>query len=103
MLDADIEQLRQLSTTIKDVGTKIDEIDVRTTGDAISVALPGCDIGSRCATAGEYIEGAWLRVAWRLAGMSTLITSCADNYAMTDEQFKQQLAGLTFGTSGADR
>lgn len=103
MLDADIEQLRQLSTTIKAVGTRIDEIDVRTTGDTVGAALPGCDIGTRCATAGEYIEGAWLRVAGRLASMSTLITSCADNYAMTDEQFKQQLSVLTFDTSGGDR
>ncbi|MGQ4600375.1 hypothetical protein [Nocardia sp. R6R-6] len=100
MLDADIQQLRKLATTVADVGVKIDEIDVRTTGDSIRTALPGCEIGAECATAGEYIEGAWLRVSWRLAKLATLITSCADSYSMTDDEFKQKLNSMTFDSAG---
>ncbi|WP_280301827.1 hypothetical protein [Nocardia neocaledoniensis] len=103
MLEADIQQLRKLATTVTDVGAKIDEIDVRTTGGSITAALPGCEIGARCATAGEYIEGAWLRVSWRLAKLSTLVTSCADNYSMTDEEFKRKLASMAFDPDSGNR
>ncbi|MFC8530680.1 hypothetical protein [Nocardia sp. NPDC057227] len=103
MLEADIQQLRKLATVVAEVGAEIDRIDVRTTGTAVRTALPGCAIAAACATAGEYIEGAWLRVSWRLTELSTLLVSCADNYAMTEDDFTRKLRSLAFDPAGGQR
>ncbi|MFC8044423.1 hypothetical protein [Nocardia sp. NPDC057353] len=103
MLEADIQQLRTLATTVAEVGVAIDRIDVRTTGTTMRTALPGCAIGAGCATAGEYIEGAWLRVARRLAELSTLLVACADNSSMTEDEFTRKLSAMAFDSAGGQR
>lgn len=103
MLEADIQQLRTLATTVAEVGAEIDRIDVRATGTAMRAALPGCAIAAACATAGEYIEGAWLRVSWRLTELSALLTACADNHAMTEDEFTRKLSAMVFDSAGGQR
>ncbi len=100
MLQADIDQLKKLATTVDTVAQEIDKIDVRTTGDQIGAALPGCSLGQVCAQAGEFTEGAWLRVAQRLQALSGLVKQCADNLATTDEDFKKKLDTMDFKARG---
>ncbi|AVH20899.1 type VII secretion target [Nocardia cyriacigeorgica] len=96
MLQADIDQLNRLATTLNDVGNSIDALEIRTVGDQLAAALPGAPIPATCAKAGEYTEGAWLRVAQRIRQLANITTQCAANYQMTDEEFAKQLDTMAF-------
>lgn len=100
MLQADTDQLKKLSTTLDSVSQEIDKIDVRTAGDQIGAALPGCSLGQICAQTGEFTEGAWLRVAQRIQALSAIVKQAADTYQMTDEEFKQRLDAMDFKDRG---
>lgn len=96
MFDADIQQLWALATTLDGVAAEIDKIDVRATGDQIASALPGCSLGQVCAQAGEFTEGAWLRVAQRIQKLSTIVKESTNSYTITDEEFKTRLDAMDF-------
>lgn len=101
MLQADIDQLTKLATTLDTVSKDIDAIDVRTTGDKLAEALPGCQpISTACGQAGEFTEGAFLRVAQRVTALGTLINKSATTYALTDEQFRQQMEYMSYRVEG---
>ncbi|NKY85683.1 hypothetical protein [Nocardia veterana] len=100
MLQADIDELNKLVTTLKDVATQVDGIVVRTTGDQITAALPGCTIGPACAQLGEFTEGAWFRVAERVRALSDLVYKSANLFAANDEQFRLMLDQMDFHTRG---
>ncbi|WP_051407327.1 hypothetical protein [Nocardia sp. CNY236] len=96
MLSADISQMHNLAGTLDDVGKQIDALDVRTAASGLAAALPGCPVSAVCLTAGEYTEGAWLRVADRIRQIATLTTRCADDVEATDADFKTQLDTMAF-------
>ncbi|MFI1459420.1 hypothetical protein [Nocardia carnea] len=100
MLEADIDQLKKLADTLDDIGGEIDTIDVRTTGDQIGTALPGCNLGTICAQAGEFTEGAWLRIALRMRALSEIVRQSADDMNTTDQQFKDKLNTMDFRIPG---
>ncbi|UGT41154.1 hypothetical protein LTV02_35295 [Nocardia yamanashiensis] len=101
MLEADIQQLRALTVQVNTAATAIDGIDVRTSGNAIGELLPGSGLGPVCAQAGEFIEGSWLRIAQRLQKLSGIVTTAADDYQVTDEEFAKRLAAMEFQVRGA--
>lgn len=100
MLEADTDQLKKLADTLDDIGGEIDKIDVRTTGEQIGAALPGCNLGTICAQAGEFTEGAWLRIALRMRALSEIVRQSADDMNTTDQQFKDKLNTMDFRTPG---
>ncbi|MGV9926156.1 hypothetical protein [Nocardia rhamnosiphila] len=100
MLEADIDELKKLADTLDSVGGEIDKIDVRTTGDQLGAALPGCNLGTICAQAGEFTEGAWLRIALRMQALSEIVRQCADDMNTTDQQLKDKLNTMDFRIPG---
>lgn len=100
MLEADMDQLKKLADTLDSVAEEIDKIDVRTTGDQIGAALPGCNLGAICAQTGEFTEGAWLRIALRVRALSGIVRQCADDMDTTDQQFKDKLNTMDFRLPG---
>lgn len=100
MLEADIAQLKDLAATLDSVAGEIDKIDVRTSGDKLAEALPGCSLTPVCAQVGEFAEGAWLRVAQRMQQLSRLVTESANAYEMTDDEFKRKLDTMDFTSRG---
>lgn len=100
-LTADIPKIRNLVTTIDDVATQIDALDIRTQVAGLANAFPGSDLAAACAQAGEFTEGAWLRVSQRFNGISTAMTTCANNVEATDDDFKKSLDTLRFHAPGA--
>lgn len=100
MLQADTDQLKKLATTLDTVSQEIDKIDVRTAGDQIGAALPGCSLGQVCAQTGEFTEGAWLRVAQRLQKLSSIVQVSAASYVSTDQDFKNMLDSMDFKARG---
>ncbi|MFJ1459446.1 hypothetical protein [Nocardia sp. N2S4-5] len=100
MLKADVDELNKLVTTLEDIAQQIDNINVRTTGDQVGAALPGCALGAVCAQAGEFTEGAWLRVAERVRKLSGLVNMSTHVFSTTDEQFGQILDSMDFHGRG---
>ncbi|WP_431963333.1 hypothetical protein [Nocardia sp. bgisy134] len=100
MLEADIQELKNLATTLDGVAAEVDKIDVRTTGDQIAAALPGCSVGGVCAQAGELTEGAWLRVAQRIQKLSGIVRQSAETLTTTDDEFKKKLDTMDFTVRG---
>ncbi|MFD3707503.1 hypothetical protein ACFWUP_30575 [Nocardia sp. NPDC058658] len=100
MLKVDIDNLNQLATTVSNAAIDIDGLEVRTMGDAIGAALPGCEVGASCAQAGEFVEGAWLRAAQRLEKLSGLVRECTSAVQLTDEEFKKRLDTMDFAARG---
>ena len=100
MLEADIDQLKKLASTLDSISGEIDKIDVRANGDKLGAALPGCNLGAICAQTGEFTEGAWLRIAQRVQALSGIVKQCADNMDTTDQQFKDKLNTMNFRIPG---
>ncbi|WP_067839784.1 hypothetical protein [Nocardia lijiangensis] len=100
MFEADVQELGRLSGTVNSVAEEIDKIDVRTSGNKLAEALPGCPVGPACVQSGEFIEGAWMRISQRLQELSTLVWRTAGEYQITDEQFKQRLNRMDFQVRG---
>ncbi|MEC3958321.1 hypothetical protein VMT65_35180 [Nocardia sp. CDC153] len=100
MFQADIDELKKLATTVSSVGDEIDNLDVRTTGDTLGDALPGIAIGAACSKAGEYTEGAWLRIAERMRKLAGIVNQCADDIKVTDTEFKNRLEQMHFFRTG---
>ncbi|MVU82277.1 hypothetical protein GPX89_34200 [Nocardia sp. ET3-3] len=100
MFQADIDELKKLATTVTSVGDEIDNLDVRTTGDKVGDALPGIPIGAACSQAGEYTEGAWLRIAERMRTLAGIVNQCADDIKVTDTEFKNRLEQMHFFRTG---
>ncbi|MEV6278578.1 hypothetical protein [Nocardia sp. NPDC051832] len=100
MFEADIRRLRTLSTTVNTVAAEIDKIDVRTNGNKLVEALPGCAVGPACVQSGEFIEGAWLRISQRLQQLSSIVGVSTTVFQASDEEFKLRLDTMDFKTQG---
>lgn len=59
------------------------------------------EIGAACAKAGEYSEGAWLRIAERMRKLAGIVNQCADNVQTTDQEFKNRLEVMDFFATGS--
>ncbi|MFC3961708.1 hypothetical protein [Nocardia jiangsuensis] len=99
MLTADILQLNRLADTVGTVSAEIDKIDVRTSADRIPNALPGCTVGQACVQSGEFIEGAWLRMAQRLHQLETIVRQCSASIHTTETEFTDRLNSMDFRAS----
>lgn len=100
MLQADIDQIRTLAGKLRDAGTKIDDMNVRTGADGLAAAMPdyandpGSGIPQAVAQAAEFVEGAYLRVAERYRQVATLCVESADRLETTDQEFAGTLSAL---------
>ncbi|MCM6778190.1 hypothetical protein NDR87_32380 [Nocardia sp. CDC159] len=101
LTQADMDQLNSLAGKLEEVGNAIDAVDIRTALAKVREALVACDIVPVCDQAGEFIEGAYLRVAERERSIATKIRTCATDFAMTDQNFKKALDEFDFHGSGA--
>ncbi|WP_431969586.1 hypothetical protein [Nocardia sp. bgisy134] len=100
MFEADIQQLRWLVSTVDSVAAEIDKIDVRTNGNKIPEALPGCALGPVCVQSGEFIEGAWMRISERLQRLSSIVNLSTTVFQTTDEEFELRLKAMDFQVRG---
>lgn len=96
MLTVDLVQLNRLADTVGIVSGEIDKIDVRSSADKIPSALPGCPVGQACVQSGEFIEGAWLRVAQRLQQLETIVRQCSASTHTTETEFADRLNSMDF-------
>lgn len=96
-MQVDPEQLRALASSMERIGAALDALEVRPAADAVGPAMPGTPLGTACSTAGEYVEGAWLRMAMRCTRLSNIAPGSASTYAVSDQQFRDELNSLDGG------
>ncbi|MEU7769402.1 type VII secretion target [Nocardia sp. NPDC049190] len=93
-MKVDPEKLRELAASIDDIGARAGALHVRAGADAVAGAMPSSPLAEICATAGEYVESAWLRMAVRCERMSDICRGSAGTYAVTDIEFRDHLAAM---------
>ncbi|NNH72327.1 hypothetical protein HLB23_21110 [Nocardia uniformis] len=100
LVQADIDQLRALATTLDGIKTAIDGIDVRSSAVPVGAALPGTVFGDTCDLATENIEHGWYRVAERIGRVGTTIAQAANSYntaeKVSEGEFVDLMAGFDF-------
>lgn len=101
MLQADVDELTKLASTINDVASRIGTLTAGKTpaGRAAADALPGCPLTATVRQAGEFVDGAWYRVTNRLHHVGSVVTESASDYRTTDDQFRDRLTSLRFTAS----
>ncbi|QNG20943.1 hypothetical protein G4H71_08945 [Rhodococcus triatomae] len=93
-MQVDPEQLRALASSMDRIGAEIDALNVRSKVDEVGPAMQGSPLGGSCSVAGEFVEGAWLRMAMRCARYSNLARGSASTYAVTDQDFRDGLTAM---------
>ncbi len=91
------EQLRSLASTMQDIGSGVQALDIRTKINEIGTALPGSGLGEVAATAADHIEGAWLRMAMRCTRISNICHGNAGTFEVTDADFRDKLTEMGDG------
>ncbi|NLE78064.1 MAG: hypothetical protein GX610_00505 [Rhodococcus sp.] len=97
-MKVDPEELRALAGVLEGVSSAVDAIEVRTQCDAVAAAIPGTDLGAAAAKAGEFVEGAYLRVADRISQISQIAQGNARNYDVQEGEFLERLTAMEHGT-----
>lgn len=85
------DELRAMAVALDMAGQTIDDLDVRTICSSAGSSLAGTSLSQACSQAGEYVEGAYLRMAGRMWRMSGVAKGTADSYDVTDEDFTHKL------------
>ncbi|MBF6135241.1 hypothetical protein IU501_19845 [Nocardia otitidiscaviarum] len=100
LVQADIDQLRTLATTLAGVKVAIDGIDVRSFAESVGAALPGTALGDTADLATENIERAWYRVAERIGRIGSAIDQATGVYnaaeTVSEGEFVELMAGFDF-------
>lgn len=93
-MNVDPNELRSLAASMYEAGSAIDEIDVRGLIDGAGDFMPGCDVPAATRQAGEYTEGAYLRVAQRARRIAAICRGNASDFEITDEDYRAKMAAV---------
>lgn len=97
-MKVDPEQLRALAASLDGGSSAIDAIEVRPACDAVAAAMPGTELGQAAAQAGELVEGAYLRMSWRLDEISRIARGNANSYDVEEGEFSERLGAMGHAT-----
>ncbi|EME22362.1 hypothetical protein [Rhodococcus triatomae] len=93
-MQVDPEQLRVLAAGMYESGETIDDIDVRTMIDGAGDFLPGCGVVSAVREAGEFTEGAYLRMAERARLIAFVAKGGANDFEVSEDEFRADLGAI---------
>jgi hypothetical protein len=96
MLQADIDQLTKLATTLDTLADAIGDLHVRGKDNLVTAAMPGSTVPSDCLQAGLRVEAAYAQVAKRMQDVAGKIRESSANLQTTDDQFAQGMHALDF-------
>lgn len=77
-----------------DVGETIDDIEVRGFINTAGDFMPGCDVPAALEEAGEFIEGAYLRMAQRARRIAAVAKGNAHEFEVSEDDFRSRLNSL---------
>ncbi|MDI9950420.1 MULTISPECIES: hypothetical protein [Rhodococcus] len=93
-MKVDPTELRVLASSMYDVGETIDDIEVRGSINTVGDFMPGCDVPAALDEAGEFIEGAYLRMAQRARRIAVVATGNAHEFEVSEDDFRSQLNAI---------
>lgn len=91
MLGADIDELHKLAGTVSGAALNISKIQAAAAAAGIADALPGSGLESVCTQAGQFVDGAYQRVAGKLTQVAGKIETVSQWYLSTDEDFATEM------------
>jgi hypothetical protein len=91
LLQADIDELHKLAGVLAAAGVNITKANATAATAKIAEALPGSGLDVVCTQAGQFIDGAYQRVATKLSDVSGKIDTVSQWYLETDESFAAEL------------
>ncbi|MGF6886338.1 hypothetical protein ABIA39_000305 [Nocardia sp. GAS34] len=87
LLQADLDELHKLAGVLAAAGTNITKVNATTMAAQIASALPGSGLDGVCTQAGQFVDGAYQRVAKKLSDVSGKVETASQWYLETDEDF----------------
>ncbi|WP_225730704.1 MULTISPECIES: type VII secretion target [unclassified Nocardia] len=93
-MQVDPVELRALATSMDSIGAEIKALKVQSVAEDASSALPGSALAQMYASAGALVEDAWARMAARCAQVSVIAKGGAENYVVTDDEFRDKINAL---------
>ncbi|QIS18207.1 hypothetical protein [Nocardia terpenica] len=100
LLQADVDELHKLSGTLAGAALTITKINATSAASGIAAALPGSDLDAVCTQAGQYIDGAYQRVAAKLTAVAEKIEATSQWYLETDEDFAATMRTFDIHAAG---
>lgn len=87
LLQADIDELHKLAGVLAGAAVNITKVNATAATTGIADALPGAGLEAVCTQAGQYIDGAYQRVAKKFTDVSGKIETTSQWYLETDADF----------------
>lgn len=100
LMRADIDELRKLAAALASAAQSITTINATAAANAIAAALPGSGLDGVCTQAGQYIDGAYQRVAGKLTQVSGAINTASQEYLETDTNFAAAMRKFDINHAG---
>jgi hypothetical protein len=100
LLQADIDELHKLAGVLAGAGTNITTVNATALAGPIAAALPGSGLDGVCSQAGQFVDGAYQRVAKKLTDVSGKIETASQWYLETDEDFAAQMRKFDVNPGG---
>ncbi|MFF0489791.1 hypothetical protein ACFYTQ_12315 [Nocardia sp. NPDC004068] len=91
MLQADIDELHKLAGTLAAAATTIRQVKAAVAASGIAAAMPGSGLDSVCTQAGQFVDGAYQRVAGKLEQVGGKIETTAQWYLASDADFAAEM------------
>ncbi|MFF4021338.1 MULTISPECIES: hypothetical protein [Nocardia] len=91
LLQADIDELQKLAGTVTLAATNIAKVDIGTAAAGLAAALPGSGLDGVCTQAGQFVDGAYQRVAGKFTQVAGKIMTASQWYLETDESFADDM------------
>ncbi|MGW4249318.1 hypothetical protein [Nocardia sp. NPDC004722] len=101
LLQADIDELHNVANTLSGAATNILNIKAAAAAAGIGAALPGSGLDAVCAQAGQFVDGAYQRVAGKLDQVSMAVGRCATTIHETDAHFADEMRKFDVHRAGS--
>jgi hypothetical protein len=87
LLQADYDEMDKLSSVLINSATMIHAVKAAAAADGIAGALPGSGLDGVCTQAGQFVDGAYQRVADKFKQVCRSIYWATKTFQETDEAF----------------
>ncbi|MEC3920188.1 hypothetical protein [Nocardia sp. CDC160] len=91
LLQADIDELHKVASALSGAATNILNIKAAAASAGLGDALPGSGLDAVCTQAGQFVDGAYQRVAGKLNQVSGAVAQCANKIHETDAHFADEM------------
>jgi hypothetical protein len=94
LLRVDVDELHGLGRALGEASTAISGIDMATGAHNLAASFPGSGFVDVLGQAGQFVDGAYQRVAARMTQVAQLGEQSCANYSATDTGFAQSMHAL---------